>query len=174
MKNDSERERNRSLSICTYMTEQPQTKKLSEILNRLLDEQSGYFLVDVHINPGNNIDVTIDADQGVAIDACTKLSRALSKEIEEQEIFPPDDYALEVGSSGVGTPLLLHRQYIKNIGRYVEVKLKDGTMLEGELKEAGEDGIVVETKTGKGKKQEIKPSEISFENIKTTTVQIKF
>lgn len=156
------------------MTEQPQTIKLKEILTRLLNEQEGYFLVNVHINDGNNIDVTIDAEHGVAIDACTKLSRSLSKEIEEQGIFPVDDYALEVGSSGVGEPLLLHRQYIKNIGRFVQIILKDNTAIDGELKAVAEEMISVETKTGKGKKLEVKMQDISFEKIGTTTVQIKF
>lgn len=156
------------------MTQQPQTIKLREILNRLLDEQVGYFLVDININGGNNIGVTIDAEQGVAIDACTKLSRALSKEIEEQEIFPLDDYALEVGSPGVGEPLLLYRQYIKNIGRNVEVKLKDDTILEGELKVVNENSINIESKMGKGKKMEVINRVIPFESIKSTTVQIKF
>jgi ribosome maturation factor RimP len=130
--------------------------------------------MQVKVKPTNNIKIFIDGDQGVTIDDCTRLNRALYKQIEEEGLFPDDDFSLEVSSAGVGEPLLMYRQYVKNIGRTVSVVQNDGQILEGELKEAMEDGINLETVTGKGKKAETKQHVILFQNIKTTTVQIKF
>ena len=40
--------------------------------------------------------------------------------------------------------------------------------------EADEDGIIIETETGKGKKKEVKTETVLFSDIKTTKIQIKF
>jgi ribosome maturation factor RimP len=68
----------------------------------------------------------------------------------------------------------LHRQYKKNIGRYLEIQMNEGAQKEGKLLEATEDGIVLETEAGKGKKKEVKQETILFTDIKTTKVQVKF
>jgi len=140
----------------------------------LLAGQQGFFLVQVRIKPTNNVKVFVDADQGVTIESCTQINRKLYKILEESGLYPNGDFSLEVSSAGVGEPLLLHRQYTKNIGRYLEVMLVDGTLLQGELKDATADGIVLESTTGKGKKAEITTHSILFEHIKTASVQVKF
>jgi ribosome maturation factor RimP len=71
-------------------------------------------------------------------------------------------------------PLKLHRQYKKNMGRYVEITMNDATKKEGKLLETTEDGIIVETESGKGKKKEIKQETVLFNDIKSTKIQIKF
>ena len=89
-------------------------------------------------------------------------------------MFPNGDFSLEVSSPGLDEPLKLFRQYRKNIGRYVDVTMKEGSRVEGKLIDTTEDGIVVETETGKGKKKEIKQESILFDQIKQTKIQIKF
>jgi ribosome maturation factor RimP len=118
--------------------------------------------------------VFIDGDKGVTIEDCIRLNRKLYKQLEEMAIYPDGDFSLEVSSPGVGEPLLLHRQYRKNIDRLLEVKLADGSVHTGTLKAATDSGITLETTTGKGKKAEIKTEEFAFEQIKEATVQIKF
>jgi ribosome maturation factor RimP len=49
-----------------------------------------------------------------------------------------EDYELEVGSAGVGSPFKIVRQYGKNIGNEVEVLLKSGAKLKGILQSADE------------------------------------
>jgi ribosome maturation factor RimP len=71
-------------------------------------------------------------------------------------------------------PLKLFRQYQKNIGRFVDVALTDSTKREGKLVEATEDGIIIETETGKGKKKETRQESILFDQIKNTKIQVKF
>jgi ribosome maturation factor RimP len=71
-------------------------------------------------------------------------------------------------------PLKKHRQFKKNVGRFVHITKHDGSVLEGKLLEATEDGVLVETETGKGRKKEIKQETVLFTDIKTTKIQVKF
>ena len=89
-------------------------------------------------------------------------------------IYPEGEFSLEVSSPGVDEPLLLHRQYVKNIGRDVEVIFADDSRKEGKLLEVAEADIMIEHTEGKGKKAVTQQVVIPFINIKSTTVQIKF
>jgi ribosome maturation factor RimP len=71
-------------------------------------------------------------------------------------------------------PLKIRRQYKKNIGRFVDITLLDGTKKEGKLLEVTEDNVLIEWEEGKGKKKETKQESILFDQIKTTKIQIKF
>ena len=144
-------------------------KKLSELLTEL----PGYFLVEISVKPTNNIKVFVDADQGAAIDQLSRINRALYKWVEEN-LFPNGDFSIEVSSPGLEEPLKLNRQYLKNVGRMVEIVLKNGLKKEGKLKSVSENEIVIEEEIGKGKKKEVVQHIILKEEIKTTKVQVKF
>jgi ribosome maturation factor RimP len=94
--------------------------------------------------------------------------------MEEAAWFPEGDFSLEVSSPGIDEPLLLNRQYVKNIGRKVEVTLIDESLKEGVLKTVTEKDILLEWTEGKGKKAAVQELLIPFEQIKTTIVQIQF
>jgi ribosome maturation factor RimP len=143
-------------------------KKLSELLTEL----PGYFTVEISVKPTNNIKVFVDADQGAAIDQLSKINRALYKWVEEN-LFPNGDFSIEVSSSGLDEPLKLDRQYLKNVGRMVEIVLKNGLKKEGKLISVSENEIMIEEETGKGKKKEVIQYIILKEEIKTTKIQIK-
>jgi ribosome maturation factor RimP len=147
---------------------------LEQKVEALINDKPGFFLVNISIRPGNNITVFIDADQGVSIDELAQCNRNLYKQLEESNLFPNNDFSLEVSSPGLDEPLKLHRQYLKNIGRNVEVIRKDGIKTEGKLLEATETEIVLEEEKGHKKNKEILKHSIPLENIKSTKVQIKF
>lgn len=155
------------------MTKENLLQTIENHLNTILETMPGYFLVQVRIKPTNNIKVFLDGDEGITIETCIKINRKLYHILEEEQIFPDGDFSLEISSPGVGEPLLSYRQYLKNKGRWVLVKLSDDSAIDGQMKEVNEEGILVETITGKGKKQEIKETAISFDQIKSTSVQIK-
>jgi len=140
----------------------------------LLAGSPTHFLVEVRIKPTNNIKVFIDADEGVVLSDLINYNRKLYKQLEESGMFPNGDFSLEVSSPGLDEPLKLFRQYKKNIGRFVDVTMKEGNRVEGKLIDTTEDGIVVETETGKGKKKEVRQESILFDQIKQTKIQIKF
>jgi ribosome maturation factor RimP len=144
------------------------------LIEPLLQEDPSYFLVHIKVKPGHIIRVYIDGDQGLPIKQCTSFNRKLYKAIEEAAWFPEGDFALEVSSPGVDEPLILNRQYVKNIGRNVEVILNDETVYVGNLKEVTDKDILIEWTAGKGKKATQEQLLIPFENIKSTIVQIQF
>jgi len=149
-------------------------KTVEGILQPLLAEEPGYFLVDIRIKPTNNIKVFIDGDQGISIEKCVRYNRALYKKLEEMALFPDGDFSLEVSSPGLDEPLKLLRQYKKNVGRLVELVLQDGSKTEGRLLEVTEDGVIVEETKGKNKKKEVINHTFLFDNIKTTKIQVVF
>ncbi len=156
------------------MNPEPQIKALEQKVQALISSEPGYFLVEIKIGPANNIKVFIDGDNGINIDKLVQYNRRLYKEIEEENMFPNGDFSLEVSSPGLDEPLKLHRQYQKNIGRYAEVLLKDGQKFEGKLQQVLENEIVIEEEKKNNKKKELIQNSISFENIKSTKIQIKF
>jgi len=155
------------------MNNENQVSVIAGKLNELLIEYPGYFLVDISIKPTNNIKVFVDADQGAAIDQLSKINRALYKWVEET-IFPNGDFSIEVSSPGLDEPLKMDRQYLKNVGRFLEVLLKTGIRKEGKLISASENEIVLEEEKGHGKRKELIQHKILKEEIKTTKIQIKF
>jgi len=156
------------------MSNEAKTLKIKELAKGLLSADPTIFLVRVHIRPINNISVYVDGDQGVTIDKCVKLNRALYKQIVEEGVCPDGEFALEVSSPGVDEPLVLERQYTKNLGRVVEVTDLEGKMIEGKLLSATAEGIEVEEEKGKGKKKEVIKHQIPFSTIKSTVVKIIF
>ncbi|NCW11846.1 MAG: ribosome maturation factor [Chitinophagia bacterium] len=148
--------------------------KVKAVIESFLEEESSYFIVQIKIKPSNNIKVFLDGDQGLPIEKCTFFNRKLYKAIEEEAWFPEGDFSLEVSSPGVDEPLLLKRQYNKNVGRKVQVTLLDGVVKEGILLTVAEADILIEWTEGKGKKAVQQQLLIPFENIKSTIVQIQF
>jgi ribosome maturation factor RimP len=148
--------------------------RIYTLIEPLLQEDPSYFLVHIKVKPGHVIRVYIDGDQGLPIKQCTSFNRRLYKAIEEAAWFPEGDFALEVSSPGVDEPLVLNRQYVKNIGRNVEVILNDENVYVGNLKEVTDKDILIEWTAGKGKKATQEQLLIPFENIKSTIVQIQF
>lgn len=133
-----------------------------------------YFLVEVKIRPTNNIKVFLDGDTGISIERCVAYNRQLYKLIESSALFPADDFSLELSSPGLEEPLKLLRQYRKNIGRKVEVLMKDGVRTDGVLKDVSDTGIMVQETRGKNKKLEMIEHRFPFESIKSTKIQIVF
>jgi ribosome maturation factor RimP len=156
------------------MQAETQIQTIEQKIGTLLEGNPSHFLVEVRIKPTNNIKVFIDGDEGVPLSALVQYNRKLYKDLEESGMYPDGNFSLEVSSPGLDEPLKLHRQYKKNIGRYVDITLQDASKKEGKLLEATEEGIVLETETGKGKKKEVKQETVLFTDIIQTKIQIKF
>ena len=162
---------------------EPIIAEIERKLNDLIAAEPGLFIVEIKIRPTNNVKIFIDGDQGVSIEKLAQFNRRLYRQLEEETLFPGGDFSLELSSPGLDEPLKLYRQYLKNIGRYIEVTGMDGSKKEGKLLSAADGKIVVEEQKarptgkagrGKGKKMEIVEHSISFDDIKMTKVQIKF
>jgi ribosome maturation factor RimP len=116
--------------------------------------------------------VVVDGDQGVSIDDCATLSRELSKELDESTLVD-ESYTLEVSTPGLDQPLKLKRQYVKNIGRRLKVKMAD-KIEEGKLDTVNDEGITLISETGTGKKKETTSININFAQIEKAFVLVSF
>jgi ribosome maturation factor RimP len=138
---------------------------------------ASHFIVEVKVErvlDKTKILILVDADQGMTIAACASLSRALSGELETNELLE-EAYTLEVSSPGLDYPLTEKRQYLKNLERSLKVYLITGAEVLGKLKEVNELGIkLVVTKKEKGKKSVEEEQLISFNEIKKSIVQVSF
>ncbi|HSC37710.1 MAG TPA: hypothetical protein VLD19_07565 [Chitinophagaceae bacterium] len=156
------------------MANETQIQAITAMMQQLLESNPEYFLVEIRIKPTNNIKIALDADTGVSIDKCVSYNRKLYKLVEESGMYPEGDFSLEVSSPGLDEPLKMHRQYVKNTGRNVEVLLNDGSRTEGKMVSVNENEIVVEETKGKNKKKEVLQHTFPFNNIKSTKIQSLF
>ena len=152
--------------------------KIAESLKERFTQEdlNDCFLVEIKESPSNSkIEVFVDSDSTLTLKKCQIISRYLEKQIEENG-WMPEKYLIEVSSPGVGNPLILRRQYVKNIGRKVEVKTNDGDTIKGKLTEVENDTLtIVKAASGKGKKKVgEKIFSISFDQIKTAKIKVSF
>jgi len=150
--------------------------KVLTLVNEALEENVSLFLIEATISPDFKIKVVVDGDNGVTVKDCVKISRHIEHNLDRET----EDFSLEVTTGGAAEPLKLKRQYKKNVGRILKVRLIDTTEIEGTLTEVLEDGIVLNWKArepkpvGKGKITVDKNATIAFENIKEAKAKIIF
>lgn len=134
----------------------------------------GHFVVDVAVSlrGKHKVMIFVDGDQGVTIDDCADLSRALSDELDKLPGLN-SSYVLEVSTPGVDHPLRFGRQYGKHIGRTLKVSTR-GQTIEGKLTHVTPDGITLEQTNGTGKKKETKTIEVAFSDIEKSFVLVSF
>ena len=133
-----------------------------------------HFVLDVRVNARLNppkITVIVDGDNGITIDDCANISRALSDAIDKENML--EDYGLEVTTPGIDQPLRLPRQYTKHVGRNLKIELKDKTVMRGKLIEADAISIAIEEEQ-KTKKALKTIQKLTFEQIEKTLVMISF
>jgi ribosome maturation factor RimP len=148
--------------------------EIRRIAESELTDQS-QFIVDVIVSSKQGprkILVLLDSDNGIKIDECADLSRALSNVLDEVT-WLEDSYLLEVSTPGLDHPLKLKRQYHKNIGRRLKVKVLE-KMEEGKLIAVADEMITLEQEIGTGKKKEIKTIGIPFTDIEKAFVLVSF
>ncbi len=150
-------------------------ERIQQLVDEFLAEHEEIFFVSLKIGGGNQIEVLIDSFQGVKMGDCVKLSRHIEGNLDREE----EDFALQIASAGLSEPFKVFKQYEKNVGRKVDVKLKGGEKILGTMLSIEEGkGIILETKNRKKirKKKQlvVKRHELSFEQIDQTKIVISF
>ena len=144
-------------------------KEIIAVTERAL-EGTDMFVVDCTIAPDNTIDLVLDSDTSVSIDACAMINHAIGEAFDRDV----EDYSLTVASAGIGEPLKLVRQYRKLVGESVEILLKSGIKILATLDEVTDDAITISydeaiVVEGKKKKQMQRTSHTySYDDIKWT------
>jgi ribosome maturation factor RimP len=146
--------------------------KITEVVTRLatpIAEEVGVALWDVEfVRTGGEsyLRVFIDSDNGISIDQCEAVSKALDPLLDEVDIIK-GPYMLEVSSAGIERSLKKPEHFMKYEGSLIEVKLYSA--LEGNKRYVGiltsfsGDSIVLETD---GKTFTIPLKDISKSNLK--------
>ena len=151
-------------------------EKVAKLLESALEENKSLFLIDLTISEDNQIRVIIDGDNGVTVEDCIAVSRAIEHNLDREEY----DFSLEVMSAGVSEPLTLPRQFKKNIGRNLKVKTKNDEKMEDELTAANEENCTLiwsarEPKpVGKRKITVQKEATLPYKDIMEAKVMITF
>jgi ribosome maturation factor RimP len=151
-------------------------EKVAELLENALEENKSLFLIDLNISEDNQIRVILDGDKGVTVEDCIAVSRAIEHNLDREEY----DFSLEVMSAGVSEPLTLPRQYKKNIGRNLKLKIKNDEKIEGELISANEENCTLTWSSrepkpvGKGKVTVQKEATVPYKDIMEAKVMITF
>ncbi|HEX6888065.1 MAG TPA: ribosome maturation factor RimP [Candidatus Nanopelagicales bacterium] len=132
-------------------------------------EGLGCDLEDVVIRQAGRrrlVRVVVDHDGGLPLDLVAEISRVLSRALDEDDPFGQAPYVLEVTSPGVDRPLTLPRHWRRATGRLLEVRLHDGSLVEGRLLDARRDAAVLDV-AGHDRV-------LSYEQVARATVQVEF
>ncbi|MBR6737134.1 MAG: ribosome maturation factor RimP [Clostridia bacterium] len=106
-------------------------------------------IIDVELKSGKNAYLTVflDTETGVDLDTLEKFHNLINAPLDELDPYP-QAYTLNVSSPGVDRPLKTERDFLRKMGKLVEVKLyanKNGKKLyEGVLKAYNGDSVTVE------------------------------
>ncbi len=148
---------------------------IREIAESHLEGTPG-FIVDVHVSEGNHIKVLLDHDVSTSIEDCMALHRHIESSLDRDV----EDFSLDVSSPGLDQPLKMHRQYVKNIGRSVQVKPVEGPKVEGELIRVDDDALTLKIREkrrieGRKAKEWVEEEVVwPFTQIASTKVVISF
>lgn len=148
--------------------------KIVEIVEEHIAD-SPLFLVEVKVSTGNQISVFLDGDEGVPISSCIEVSRLIESNLDREV----EDFELEVSSVGVSRPLVLPRQFKKNIGRDIVFVNEDGKKIMARLLEADDNEITIEKELPKKKRKDKEPQEdplqkLPYSAVKDVKVQVSF
>ncbi len=151
------------------------TQKITALAEQKL-EGTDLFVVACTCTPANEVELIIDSDTSVGIDACAELSRAIEAELDRDA----EDFSLTVMSAGIGSELRSLRQYRKLVGSPVEVLLTSGVKLLARLDEVSDQEVTLsyeekQAVEGKKRKQLVKVCRTyPFSEIKYTKEWLDF
>lgn len=137
--------------------------KLNEISTKVA-EGRGYEIVEVaykKATPHSLVSVFIYKEDGISLDDCDTMSRAIEEELDKEDIIE-ESYYLEVSSPGLDRPIKTQDDLRRNKGKLVEAKLfapLDGNKLyEGVLASYTKDTVILDNE---GKEIELPLKSIS-------------
>ena len=87
-------------------------------------EELSFELVDVeYVKEGSiwYLRAYIDKEGGITVNDCETVARRMNELLDEED-FIPDSYTFEVSSPGLGRPLKKEKDYVRNMGREVEIR----------------------------------------------------
>lgn len=106
------------------MSKRESYEKRAEELILPIVEENGFELVDVEfIKEGGTwyLRAYIDKEGGIAVNDCETVSRAFNVKLDEAD-FIEESYIMEVSSPGLGRPLKKEKDYVRSMGKELEIR----------------------------------------------------
>ncbi|SOD64655.1 ribosome maturation factor RimP [Streptomyces zhaozhouensis] len=151
-----------------------QIDRLRELVQPLATEHA-MDLEEVKITTAGRrrvLQVVVDTDEGVGLDACAELSRQISEALDADDLMGGDTYVLEVTSPGAERPLTEPRHYRRSVGRLLWLRPHQGADVVARLVAVDEEGVDVEVPGEKGRKAT--PRRFAFSEIAKARVELEF
>lgn len=147
---------------------------IRDLLAKLLN--GDIELVDLKVTEGK-VMVYVDSIEGITIDQCGDISRALGEEIELLDVFS-DKYLLEVSSPGLDVPMVHEIQFQKAIDKDVNILLITGENVKGKLDSFTDSHMyiyeIVQKGNSKAKKYNKELTTIAKDEISKAVVLVSF
>ncbi len=157
------------------MIDRKEIERLVE--ERIQELDNGFYVVEMTISSTNVIRIEIDKiNGGVTVADCVSVSRNVEHNLDREKA----DFELHVSSAGLDKPFRHINQYIKNVGRTINVVTKDGRTIEGEILKVADEKIILSAEEmqlleGKKKKEKVEVIyEIMLTEIKEANIVISF
>lgn len=128
--------------------------KTEELIQPILNRMN-FELVDVeYVKEGGTwyLRAYIDKEGGITVNDCEAVAREMN-EILDREDFIPDSYIFEVSSPGLGRPLKKEKDYVRNMGKDVEIRtyraIERSKEFCGVLVSYDKDSVTIEAQEGR-------------------------
>ncbi|MGY0058001.1 ribosome maturation factor RimP [Streptomyces sp. LZ34] len=151
-----------------------QSERLRGLLEPLVSARD-LDLEEVEVTPAGKrrvLRIVVDSDDGVQLDACAELSRAISQTLDDTDAMGQHPYVLEVTSPGADRPLTEPRHYRRAAGRLIKARLAEGGELVARITAVDDDGLDVEVPGVKGRRPTAR--RLAFKEISKARVEIEF
>lgn len=113
-------------------------------------EKLGYDVLEVEYAKkvdGMNLTFYIDKKEGITLDDCEKVNNAITDLLDEINVSDDAPYILNVSSAGLDRPIKNHKDFLRNKGKQVEIKLyvpeNNQKVFVGELVDFNDDGYTI-------------------------------
>ncbi|OLA53950.1 MAG: ribosome maturation factor RimP [Roseburia intestinalis] len=144
--------------------------RTEELITPILDRMN-FELVDVeYVKEGGTwyLRAYIDKEGGITVNDCEAVAREMN-EILDREDFVEDSYVFEVSSPGLGRPLKKEKDYIRSMGKEVEIRTYRAINREKEfygiLSAYDENTVTITTEDG---------TEMTFEKSDIALIRLAF
>ena len=144
--------------------------RTEELITPILDRMN-FELVDVeYVKEGGTwyLRAYIDKEGGITVNDCEAVAREMN-EILDREDFVEDSYVFEVSSPGLGRPLKKEKDYIRSMGKEVEIRTYRAINREKEfygiLSAYDENAVTIKTEDG---------TEMTFEKSDIALIRLAF
>jgi ribosome maturation factor RimP len=147
------------------------TQIAQQLLEQVLAPQPEYFVLEVKVKPFRNgfiVVAFIDTDTGISIEECSQVSRLYEQALENSPAFE-QLYRLDVSSPGIDRPLV-PRQFLRNTGKKIEIKINEQEKYLGKLVEANQTEFTIEVPANKKKKTPAFQKTFSYSEIQSAKI----